>query len=465
MSAPGTEPSRGRSAQGYAVLFVSFGKRLGLFFALIALVPTLALVGILVLVDEDSQEGKADSALAVGVRAALAVYDESVNAARPDARALSGDPQLASALASGSAADLGDFAARAVAERGLEALEVRDVDGDALTAAGDPNAIAFAQIVLTRSGAPSGVLAVSRTSAEQYAERVRQLTGAEVVLSRDGVPLVADVPPPADPPERNTTKDLEIEGTKYRGHLAELPGGEEEVLVLGTARGEGLLGLDSPAIGLLAAFLLLGMAFAYALARTLTGLHERVEQQAVTDPLTGLWNRRRMVAVLRQEVDRAQRFGHDVSMLVIDIDNFKEINDTLGHPQGDAVLQAIAETVRETTRSIDLGARYGGDELALVLLETGPDGALILAERLRERIADRRVPRTSGEGTMQVTVSVGVATLPYAATDSAGLLEAADQALLSGKRHGKNQTRVAPHVHEPPEPLSRPEPRRPARKS
>jgi diguanylate cyclase (GGDEF)-like protein len=172
-----------------------------------------------------------------------------------------------------------------------------------------------------------------------------------------------------------------------------------------------------------------------------------------------------MVAVLRQEVDRAHRFGHDVSMLVIDIDNFKQINDTMGHPQGDAVLQAIAETVRETTRSIDLGARYGGDELALVLLETGPEGALILAERLRERIASRQVPRTSGEGTMQVTVSVGVATLPYAATDSAGLLEAADQALLSGKRQGKNQTRVAPHVHEPPEPLSRPEPRKPARKS
>jgi diguanylate cyclase (GGDEF)-like protein len=464
MSAPGTEPSRGRAAQGYAVLFVSFGRRLGLFFALIALVPTLALVGILVLVDEDSQEGKADAALAVGVRTALAVYDESVAAARPDARALSGDPQLASALASGSTAELSDFAARAAGERGLAAVEVRDVDGDALTAAGNPNAIAYAQIVLTRSGAPSGVLAVSRTSAEQYAERVRKLTGEEVVLTRDGVPLVADVPPPADPPARNTTEDLEIDGTKYRGHLADLPG-DEDVLVLGTARGEGLLGLDSPAIALLAAFLLLGMAFAYALARTLTGLHERVEQQAVTDPLTGLWNRRRMVAVLQQEVERAQRFGHDISMLVIDIDNFKEINDTMGHPQGDAVLQVIAETVRETTRSIDLGARYGGDELALVLLETGPEGALTLAERLRERIASRRVPRTSGEGTMQVTVSVGVATLPYAARDSAGLLEAADQALLRGKRHGKNQTRVAPHVHEPPEPLSRPEPRRPARKS
>ena len=171
-------------------------------------------------------------------------------------------------------------------------------------------------------------------------------------------------------------------------------------------------------------------------------------EQAVTDPLTGLWNRRRMLQRLEQEVDRAQRFGHELSMLVIDIDNFKRINDTLGHPQGDEVLKAIADTVRETTRSIDVGARYGGDELALVLLETGPEGALILAERLRERIEARKVPRTGG-GTMEVTVSVGVATLPYAASASDELIEAADQALLQGKRSGKNQTRVAPHLPMP----------------
>jgi diguanylate cyclase (GGDEF)-like protein len=158
------------------------------------------------------------------------------------------------------------------------------------------------------------------------------------------------------------------------------------------------------------------------------------------------------------------RFGHETTMLVIDIDDFKEINDTLGHPQGDEVLKAIAETVRETTRSIDVGARYGGDELALLLLETGPEGALILAERLRERVAARPVPRTAG-GTMNVTVSVGVATLPYAASDRDELIEAADQALLRAKRSGKNQTRVAPHIHTTPE--QRPaehEERRPARR-
>jgi diguanylate cyclase (GGDEF)-like protein len=444
---------------------VSFGKRLALFFILIALMPALALVGILVLVNEDSRKGKADAALAAGARTALALYEEEVEAARPEARSLSSDPQLSAGLARSSAADLSAFAARAVGERGLEAVEVSDVAGTPLAAGGDPNAVAFAPIALTRGGQTSGTLAVSGTSAEEYARRVARLTGDEVVLSRDGVPLVADVAPPGSPPEPGQTADLEIDGRDYRGHLLALsPGGGEQLLLLGSARGEGLLGVGSPAFALLAGFLLLGMAFAYGLARTLTGLHERVEEQAVTDPLTGLSNRRRMLQRLTQEVDRALRFGHETTMLVIDIDDFKEINDTLGHPQGDEVLKAIAETVRETTRSIDVGARYGGDELALLLLETGPEGALILAERLRERVAARPVPRTAG-GTMNVTVSVGVATLPYAASDRDELIEAADQALLRAKRSGKNQTRVAPHIHTTPE--QRPaehEERRPARR-
>ncbi|MGZ5359832.1 MAG: GGDEF domain-containing protein [Solirubrobacterales bacterium] len=435
---------------------MSFGKRLALFFVLIALVPTLALVGILVLVNEDSRRGKADASLAAGVKTALALHQEQAAAASPEGRALSGDPQLSAGLESSSAAELSAFAARAVGERGLEAVEVRDALGKTLAAAGNPDAVAWAPIELTRGGEVRGGLAVSVTSAQEYASEVARLTGGKVVLSRDGVPLVADVPPPAAPPAIGETKDLEIDGADYRGHLLELSrDGGERLLLLGPARAGDLLGLDSPAFALLAGFLLLGMAFAYGLARTLTFLHDRVSEQALTDSLTGLWNRREMLQRLAQEVDRAQRFGHELSMLVIDIDNFKRINDSLGHPQGDEVLKAIADTVRETTRSIDVGARYGGDELALILLETGPEGALILAERLRERIEARKVPRTGG-GTMDVTVSIGVATLPYAANGSDELIEAADQALLRGKRSGKNQTRVAPHLPDAP---SAPRPR------
>jgi diguanylate cyclase (GGDEF)-like protein len=432
---------------------VSFGRRLALFFFLIALMPTLALVGILLLVNEDSREGKADASLAAGVGTALAVYEEEVAAARPVARALSADPQLAAGLESRSAAELSAFAARAVAEQGAEAIEVRDGQGATLTAAGTPDAVAFAPIELTRDGEVNGVLSVSVTSAEEYAQEVARLTGNEVVLSRDGLPLVADVPPPTDLPAPGQTADISTGGVDYRGHLIALSAGDEELLLLGPARGESLLTVGSSAIALLAVFLLLGMIFSYGLARTLTGLHEQVEEQAVTDPLTQLGNRRRLVERLTQEVDRARRFDHELSMLVLDIDDFKEINDNLGHPQGDEVLRAIAETVHDTTRTIDVRARYGGDELALLLLETGPEGALILAERLRERIAAREVPRTAGRGTMRVTVSIGLATLPYAASGSEELLEAADQALLRGKRSGKNQVNVAPHVHDSPEPV------------
>ena len=129
-------------------------------------------------------------------------------------------------------------------------------------------------------------------------------------------------------------------------------------------------------------------------------------------------------------------------MLIIDIDNFKSINDGHGHLQGDEVLRTIAEIVLRTTRTIDVGARYGGDELALVLLETDAEGAMILAERLRERIHDAEVP-TRGGDTMSVTVSIGAATRTDDLDEMEELIEAADQALLEAKRSGKDRVRAA----------------------
>ena len=147
---------------------------------------------------------------------------------------------------------------------------------------------------------------------------------------------------------------------------------------------------------LLIGFLLLATVFAYALARALTGLYTRVAEQAQTDPLTGLWNRRRMAEILR-EVERAVRFGHPLSLLILDVDDFKEINDTEGHLQGDAVLRKIAEVVREHTRSIDVAARYGGDEIALILPETDVEGAARLAERLRTGVMEAKIPREAAK--------------------------------------------------------------------
>ena len=158
------------------------------------------------------------------------------------------------------------------------------------------------------------------------------------------------------------------------------------------------------------------VVMAWALARTLTGLHQRVAEQAVTDPLTGLWNRRYMSETLDREVARARRFGHPISLIILDVDDFKEINDRRGHMQGDMVLESVADVVREATRSIDVAARYGGDELALILVETEREGAVILGERLGERMRATQVPLREG-GSMGATISIGVATIPDSAED------------------------------------------------
>jgi diguanylate cyclase (GGDEF)-like protein len=192
-------------------------------------------------------------------------------------------------------------------------------------------------------------------------------------------------------------------------------------------------------------FLVAAVVLAWLLARTLTHLHERVASQAVTDPLTGLWNRRWMGETLDREVARSLRFGHELSMIILDVDDFKTINDRHGHLQGDIVLQQVADRVREATRSIDVAARYGGDELALILVETGRAGARVVADRLRESAREMEIPIRDGtQGKMGVTLSLGVATLPASAKDLESLVDAADQALLHAKRAGKDQIGTAP---------------------
>lgn len=431
---------------------MSFGKRLALFFILIALLPTLALLGMLVIVSEDSRQGKADARLAASLETALAVYAEDVASGRERATALSDDPELGRGLAEGERARVRAFARRVAARPGIEGVLVRDAAGDLLARTGGPDAIAFGGLALSRADAPVGLLAVSVTPAEGYAREVRRLTKLELVLSgADGV-LSGTQPLPEKLPEPGRSTDAEIDGREFRAHLVELdPAQEETLLLLGPAESGGFLGVEGPAAALLVVFLVLGVLFAWALARTLTALHTQVAEQAVTDPLTGLWNRRRMNQLLEREVDRAIRFGHQLSMLILDIDDFKQINDAYGHPKGDAVLETVADVVRQTTRSIDVGARYGGDELALVLLETETDGALVLAERLRNNIGDARFEIEDGDP-ISLTTSIGVATLPDAAQTVEDLIEAADQALLAAKREGKNQTRVAPSaVTERPE--------------
>jgi diguanylate cyclase (GGDEF)-like protein len=173
------------------------------------------------------------------------------------------------------------------------------------------------------------------------------------------------------------------------------------------------------------------------------GLHETVERQAVTDELTGLFNRRRFQEAMATEVERSRRFGQPVGLVLLDLDDFKLVNDTYGHQQGDLVLREVARVLRETSREIDEPARYGGEELAVVLPGTDLEGAYNLAERVRAGIADLVLPLLDGDGVLRVTASFGVATLPGSANEMRGLFAAADEALYRAKRAGKNRTERA----------------------
>jgi len=170
------------------------------------------------------------------------------------------------------------------------------------------------------------------------------------------------------------------------------------------------------------------------------GLHEAVQRQAVTDELTGLYNHRRFQEAMVEEAERSRRFGQPMSLVMLDIDNFKRINDTYGHQQGDRVLAAVARVLRDSSREIDSPARYGGEELAVVLPGTDLDGAYQLAERVRQGIASLDIAPSGGRDRIAVTASFGVASLPTSAEEPGALLAAADAALYEAKRGGKNKT-------------------------
>jgi diguanylate cyclase (GGDEF)-like protein len=422
---------------------VSFGRRLALFFLLIVLVPALALVAVLLAVSQDSRRGKADARLAAGLDTAVALYDERVANADAAARVLAGDPELSIGLNPLDRARLAAFAESAALRADVEAVEVEATDGALVAAAGSEDAFAFTELALRQGGEEVGTLKVSSTPASEYAAELGGLTDREIVVSRDGVPLSSTVTPPAEPIEPGETRDLTLDQNEFRAHLLALDD-DETVLLAGPPRFGGFLPIGGISVLLLIGALLVAAFFAYGLARALAGLYTRVAEEAVTDPLTGLYNRRRMSELLSREVDRANRFQHQLSLLIFDIDDFKAINDREGHPQGDAVLKTVADVVRAKTRSIDIAARYGGDEMALMLLETDFDGAVILAERLRTGVKEAGIPQRNGRPTMGVTISVGVATLPASAVEVDALVHAADDALLRAKRAGKDQIRTAP---------------------
>lgn len=167
-----------------------------------------------------------------------------------------------------------------------------------------------------------------------------------------------------------------------------------------------------------------------------------LEYLATHDPLTGLYNRMVLEQRLTDDVHRADRYNHNLSLLILDIDHFKTINDTYGHQVGDAVLRSFAQVLKQSIRHTDYAARYGGEEFVAILPETSLDKARELTERMLNNIAEHSILIEDGTE-FSITVSIGVATLPDHAKSWEELVKAADQAMYVAKKSGRNQVKTA----------------------
>lgn len=181
------------------------------------------------------------------------------------------------------------------------------------------------------------------------------------------------------------------------------------------------------------------------LSKELKKANQKLEKMALMDGLTGISNRRLFDKTLKKELKRARRKKMDLSLIMIDIDNFKEYNDTYGHQQGDQCLKKVASVLdQETKRAADFAARYGGEEFAVILPDTAKDGALKIAEDIRKRIIDLKMDHKNSAVSDFVTVSLGVSSIRPEDEVTQELIKTfinqADQALYQAKENGKNQT-------------------------
>jgi len=167
-------------------------------------------------------------------------------------------------------------------------------------------------------------------------------------------------------------------------------------------------------------------------------MNDALKELALKDGLTGLYNHRSFQETLRHEMERARRYHHLLSIILLDIDHFKLYNDTYGHPEGDTLLKAFGKLISSHVRGADFVARYGGEEFVILLPEMGKEEAQKAAEKIRKYIEEHPFPNR------QVTVSIGVAAYPEDGDDSGLLVNEADKALYEAKRNGRNRVWLAP---------------------
>ena len=199
---------------------------------------------------------------------------------------------------------------------------------------------------------------------------------------------------------------------------------------------------------ILAAIILLLGGIYYFISRLLRKINEaqrKLVELATIDDLTQLYNRRYFFERFNQEMERAKRYQRPLSCLILDIDHFKQVNDTYGHLSGDQVLIDIAQILKNNCRQSDLAGRYGGEELIILLPETDSPGAMIIAERIREMIEQHQTVDGRGE-IIRVTVSMGVASLTGPELEKMDknerIVQYADDALLRAKKEGRNRIEI-----------------------
>ena len=176
-------------------------------------------------------------------------------------------------------------------------------------------------------------------------------------------------------------------------------------------------------------------------ALEVVSLYDSMKVMAVTDGLTGLYNHREFYQSLRRELDRARRYRHTLSLLIIDVDDFKRFNDRFGHPSGDFALRKIAELLRKCARTTDIIARYGGEEFAIILPESTPGGALMVAERIKTEVAEHNFIQGASDP-VHLTVSIGIYSSERGLATEDQMVSLADEASYVAKKSGKNQVVV-----------------------
>ncbi len=169
-------------------------------------------------------------------------------------------------------------------------------------------------------------------------------------------------------------------------------------------------------------------------------LYKQVQELSITDSLTGIFTRRHFLERFNEELQRSKKFSYFLSVLMIDIDHFKDFNDRFGHLVGDIIIKATSQSIRENIRQIDMLGRYGGEEFAVILPETDKKEALFVASRIREAVFNKQIKAYDED--LKVTISIGVSVFPDDGGSQELLIEKADQALYRAKDNGRNQVSV-----------------------